>query len=97
MTTGPLPVIVRDIPALSTVANDDGGLDIVAGGRVIGTLTLSNVEDFAGVTYYDLDVRGRQYVRMIEKGPALRAWTRLRSSGSDQVLRYLRASPRGES
>lgn len=89
-TQKPLPTITREIPPIAASVNDDGGLDILAGGRVVATVAIVNVEDFAGVTYYDVDVRGRDYVRMIESGSALRSRTRLRQSGADQVLHYLR-------
>lgn len=84
----PTPTIKLDIPTLTTVVNDDGGLDIIAGTRVIGTLSLANVESFSGVTYYDLDIRPRSYVHMAEDTSRLRAWTRFRIAGTDQVLHY---------
>ena len=88
MSGKPTQVIPREIPPLSTVVNDDGGLDIIAGSRVVATLALVNVEDFSGVTYYDLDIRPRSYVKSTESGEALRSWTRLARSGSDSVIHY---------
>lgn len=88
MTAEPTPVISCEVPPLSTRSNGDGGLDIVAGGRVIGTLALSNVEEFSGVTYFDLDIRPRSYADSTDRGDVLRTWTRLRRSGADSVLHY---------
>lgn len=95
--TDPLPTIAHEIPTISTRANGDGGLDIVAGGRVVATLDLVNVEEFAGVMYYDLDIRPRSYADSTERGSVLRSWTRLRRSGSDSVTHYPRRSTEVES
>jgi len=86
--TDPTLIISHDIPPLTTRANGDGGLDIVAGGRVIATLELVNVEEFSKVMYYDLDIRPRSYADSTDRGEVLRSWTRLRRSGADSVVHY---------
>lgn len=86
--TEPTPTIAHDIPPLVTRANGDGGLDIVAGGRVVATLELVNVEEFSGVMYFDLDIRPRSYADSTDRGEVLRSWTRLRRSGADSVVHY---------
>jgi hypothetical protein len=88
MSTEPTPIIPHEIPTLVTIANDDGGLDIVAGGRVIATLDLVNVEEFSEVMYFDLDIRPRSYADSTDRGEVLRSWTRLRRSGSESVVTY---------